>query len=255
MVRVIDAFSSQSAMGSNQSLSSAPLKDARAVQAKRLSCQYQNHDASSVLTAAIRHEFAGRIALVSSFGAESSVLLHMVSAIDPATPVIFLDTGKHFAQTLAYQRSLTQRLGLSDVRVVAPSSEAILLGDPEGDLHKRDPDACCALRKVRPLSGVLDGFDAWITGRKQFQGPTRANLPAFEASKTHVKVNPLISWSPEDVASYAARYQLPPHPLVAQGFTSIGCWPCTSATDGSDHARSGRWRGADKTECGIHTFG
>lgn len=205
-----------------------------------------------ILRFAIKEAFPGRIALVSSFGAESAALLHLVAEIDKATPVIFLDTQKHFAQTLSYRRKLAHGLGLTDIRDIRPSAEGLERRDPDGDLWKRDADACCTLRKVEPLADALSGFDAWITGRKQFHGGGRVNLPAFEASATHIKVNPLIRWTKDDVAAYAAANDLPPHPLVAQGYPSIGCWPCTHPVAAGEDVRAGRWRGAAKTECGIH---
>ncbi len=222
------------------------------LRARSLASRFSEDDASEILNHAINHEFAGRIALVSSFGAESAALLHLVSTIDRATPVIFLDTEKHFAQTLSYRKKLAARLGLTNVITVKPNAEAVAVRDEGGDLWKHDPDACCTLRKVEPLTDALKPFGAWITGRKQFHGAGRVNLPAFEANETHIKVNPLIRWSPEDVAAYAAASDLPPHPLVEQGYPSIGCWPCTHPVADGDDVRAGRWRGAAKTECGIH---
>ena len=225
------------------------------VLARRLAMRFSCSDASEILDHAINVEFAGRIALVSSFGAESASLLHMVAAINPETPVIFLDTQKHFAQTQSYRRKLTTELGLRNVIDVKPSEAAVGARDPDGNLWKRDTDACCTLRKVEPLKGALAPFDAWITGRKQFHGGGRVNLPAFEANTTHIKVNPLIRWSPDDVADYVEAHDLPAHPLVAQGYPSIGCWPCTHPVAAGDDVRAGRWRGAAKTECGIHVAG
>ena len=223
------------------------------LRARRLAMQFSASDAGDILRHAIENEFPGKIALVSSFGAESAALLHLVAEIEPTTPVIFLDTQKHFAQTLSYRKKLAKLLGLADIRDIHPGETEIDARDPEDDLWKRDPDACCTLRKVTPLKGALDGFDAWITGRKQFHGAGRVNLPAFEASGEHIKVNPLIRWTPEEVKSYAAAHDLPPHPLVEQGYPSIGCWPCTHPAAAGDDIRAGRWRGAAKTECGIHT--
>lgn len=226
--------------------------DDLALFARRLSMQHSCADAREILRVAIEEEFPGRIALVSSFGAESVALLHLAASIDKSIPVIFLETGKHFAQTISYRKKLATQLGLTDVRDIRPDESEIAEDDPSGDLWKRDADACCTLRKVRPLSGALDGFDAWITGRKQFHGGGRINLPAFEASPTHIKVNPLIRWRQDDVAAYVEEHDLPAHPLVAQGYPSIGCWPCTHPVADGDDMRSGRWRGAAKTECGIH---
>lgn len=231
--------------------SPAPANDERAARARRLAMKHSGDDALEILRVAIREEFPGRIALVSSFGAESAALLSLVAKIDPSIPVIFLDTGKHFAQTLSYRKKLASRLGLTDIRDIHPSTDDIAVRDSSGDLWKRNADACCTMRKVEPLTSALDDFDAWITGRKQFHGGGRVNLPAFEASSSHIKVNPLIRWSKPDIDAYFEAEDLPAHPLTAQGYPSIGCWPCTHPAS-SDDVRAGRWRGAAKTECGIH---
>ena len=227
----------------------------RALVARRLAAQFSGAGAKDILRHAIETAFPGRIALVSSFGAESAALLHLVSEIDAALPVIFLDTGKHFAQTLSYRKKLAKQFGLINVRDIVPDKEKLARRDPDGDLWKRDADACCKLRKVEPLREALEGFDAWITGRKQFHGGGRLHLPAFEASARHVKVNPLARWGQDDIDAYRAAHDLPPHPLVAQGYPSIGCWPCTHPVAAGEDIRAGRWRGAAKTECGIHGRG
>lgn len=224
----------------------------RELQARRLDARFAGADAQEILRHAIQEAFPGRIALVSSFGAESGVLLHLVAQIDRSLPVIFLETGKHFSQTLSYRAKLAKKLGLSDIRDVRPSKDEREKRDPDGDLWKRDADACCTLRKVEPLACALDSFGAWITGRKQFHGGGRIHLPAFEASETHIKVNPLARWSKDDIDAYMAAHDLPAHPLVAQGYPSIGCWPCTHPVALGEDPRAGRWRGAAKTECGIH---
>ena len=220
--------------------------------ARRLSAQFGGKEALEILDEAINRLFPGKIALVSSFGAESAALLKLVADVAPATPVIFLDTGKHFAQTLNYRNSLIRKLGLADVRNIHPQASDLEKADPKGNLWESDPDACCGIRKVRPLSGVLAGFDAWITGRKQFHGGGRAQLPVFEPSDQHIKVNPIVRWSKQDVEEYVATHELPAHPLIAQGYPSIGCWPCTHPASDENDPRAGRWRGAAKTECGIH---
>ncbi|MBI3198495.1 MAG: phosphoadenylyl-sulfate reductase [Rhodospirillales bacterium] len=207
---------------------------------------------AQVLTAALRDVFPGRIAVVSSFGAESAVLLHLVAALDPATPVLFVDTGRHFVETLEYRDRLVAHLGLSGLRSVGPTAEEVARLDADASRAVWDPDGCCAFRKVAPLERALVPFDAWITGRKRFQAATRADLPVFEADGVHIKVNPLASWSAADIADYVARHHLPPHPLAAQGFASIGCAPCTTAARFGEDQRAGRWRGFEKTECGIH---
>jgi len=205
-----------------------------------------------VLSAALREIFPGKVAVVSSFGAESAVLLHHVAAIEPATPVLFIDTGRHFTETLEYRDRLVARLGLSGVRSIGPSAEEVARLDADASRAVWDPDGCCAFRKTAPLDRALGSFDAWITGRKRFQVATRLDLPVFEVDGAHVKVNPLASWSAADIAAYVAQHDLPPHPLVAQGFASIGCEPCTSVVRFGEEMRAGRWRGFEKTECGIH---
>ncbi len=217
-----------------------------------LSMRHKDGDALEILRAAILDEFPDRIALVSSFGAESSVLLKLVSEIKPDIPVIFLDTQKHFAQTLNHRKKLAHHLGLTNVLDIQPNREELNREDHDGNLWRHDPDACCTLRKVRPLAETLKNYDAWITGRKQFHGGERMALPIFDAASPHIKVNPLVKWKPEDIDAYLEKYQLPAHPLVAQGYPSIGCWPCTHPVAKGGDVRDGRWRGAAKTECGIH---
>lgn len=231
----------------------APETDVGA-RARFLQARFGAAAAADILAASIE-AFRGRIALVSSFGAESAALLDLVASVDRRVPVIFIDTGKHFLQTLAYRKELARRLGLEDVRDVAPDAEERTREDARGDLWRRDVDACCTLRKVRPLARALAGFEAWISGRKQFHGGLRAALPAFEASAPFVKVNPLIRWSADDLRDYAERRSLPAHPLVADGYLSVGCWPCTHPVALGEGPRDGRWRGAAKTECGIHAAG
>jgi phosphoadenosine phosphosulfate reductase len=205
-----------------------------------------------ILSTALREVFSGRIAVVSSFGAEAAVLLHLVATIDPATPVLFVDTGRHFPETLDYRDRLAAHLGLSGVRSVGPTGQEVARLDADLSRAVWDPDGCCAFRKVAPLQRALAGYDAWISGRKRFQASTRFDLPVFEVDDSHVKVNPLASWSAADISTYVAEHRLPPHPLVAQGYLSIGCAPCTSIVARGEDLRSGRWRGFDKTECGIH---
>ncbi len=225
-----------------------PLHD----RADSLSRQYANAPAQEILQAAIEKEFTGKIALVSSFGAESVVLLHLVAQINPDIPVIFLDTEKHFAQTLNYRKKLGNLFGLTNLREIHPEKTTMEEHDPNGNLWRSDPDQCCTIRKVDPLTHVLKEFDSWITGRKQFHGGGRLQLPVFDPAAPHIKVNPIVTWTPEDVATYMKTHNLPQHPLVEKGYPSIGCWPCTHpVADGGD-VRDGRWRGAAKTECGIH---
>lgn len=219
----------------------------------RLNARYKHHSATSVLELALRDEELGRIALVSSFGAESVVLLHMISVMKPDTPVIFIDTEMLFAETITYQLDLIDRLDLRDVRRITPSPAALAAHDPDGLLNTVNKDACCDLRKTVPLQNALGNFDAWITGRKRFQGSTRATLDFFEnEADTRVKINPLAYWAPSDLQDYIINNRLPRHPLIAKGYPSIGCAPCTSPVKEGEDPRAGRWRGEDKTECGIH---
>ncbi|MBR0560195.1 phosphoadenylyl-sulfate reductase [Neokomagataea anthophila] len=198
-------------------------------------------------------EFRGRVAVISSFGAESAVLLDLVAQRDASIPVFFLDTQRHFAETLAYRHTLTQALSLQDVRVIGPSALQLQTRDPQDQLAAFDPDACCALRKVEPLDSVLPEFDLWLTGRKRSQAKTRAALPVVDVQPDgRVKINPLAGWGPERVEAVMRTRGLPRHPLVAQGYTSIGCAPCTRAIGEGEDARAGRWAGLAKTECGIH---
>ena len=208
----------------------------------------------ALLRAALTGPLAGRFAMVSSFGAESAVLLDMVATVDRRTPVIFLDTGKLFPETLAYRDTLVAWLGLEDVRSIRPEPEDLARHDPDGSLWQSEPDMCCHIRKTEPLDRALAGFVGWINGRKRFQGGTRASLPSLETDPVtgQLKLNPLAGWSLEDVRTYRRLRQLPLHPLVARGYPSIGCLPCTRPAAASEPVRAGRWWQLDKSECGIH---
>ncbi len=215
--------------------------------------RYRHHGAIAVLEHALKDPQVGRIALVSSFGAESVVLLHMISIMAPSTPVLFIDTEMLFPETIAYQSDVAHKLGLTDIRTIRPNRTMIAARDPEGLLHQTDPDACCAFRKTEPLERALGDFDAWITGRKRFQGQTRQTLEFFEAEgDLRIKVNPLAHWTRDDLQDYIINNRLPRHPLVAKGYPSIGCAPCTSPVKDGEDPRAGRWRGQEKEECGIH---
>lgn len=204
------------------------------------------------LLAAMIEEFKERLCVVSSFGGESAVLLHMLAQVDPTVPVIFLNTGKLFGETLRYRDRLQETLGLTDVRALAPHPEDVKRLDPDGALWSRDPDKCCALRKVWPLQRALEPFDAEVTGRKRFQTRARTALSTIELVDGRFKINPLASWRREDLMRYLEAHHLPHHPLTADGYLSIGCMPCTERVrDGGDY-RSGRWAGLEKEECGIH---
>lgn len=220
-----------------------------------LNARYRHHAAADVLETALTDPMLGSAALVSSFGAEAVVLLHMVSVIDRTTPVLFADTGMLFEETLSYQRAVADRLNLTDVRRISPEPAELLVRDTDTVLHVADTKACCTLRKTEPLENALSDFDTWITGRKRFQGGARTDLQLFEAAGRRIKVNPLAFWSRDDVHDYMTNNRLPRHPLVSKGFTSLGCIPCTTPTAPDEDPRAGRWRGEDRTECGIHLGG
>ena len=224
--------------------------------ASRLNQRYRHHAATEVLRRAVNDPDLGRVALVSSFGAESVVLLHMVSVAAPGLPVLFIDTQMLFPETLDYQHEVAAKLGLTDVRIIRASDHEVARHDPDATLHLRDPDTCCDFRKTVPLERALSDFDAWITGRKRFQGGEREALEFFEAEPpARLRINPLAHWRSTDVQDYMAENNLPRHPLVARGYASIGCAPCTSPVNPGEDPRAGRWRGSAKSECGIHFIG
>ncbi|MDT8856094.1 phosphoadenylyl-sulfate reductase [Paracoccaceae bacterium Fryx2] len=227
--------------------------DPVAARVEGLNARYRHHAATAVLEHALHDPQVGRIALVSSFGAESVVLLHLLSVIDRATPVLFIDTHMLFPETLSYQAELAEKLQLSDIRTIHAAPARLALEDPDDTLHQFNTDACCAVRKTEPLERALSGFDAWITGRKRYQGQTRQSIDFFEADgERRIKVNPLAHWGREDLEEYMVNNRLPRHPLVARGYPSIGCAPCTSPVAAGEDPRAGRWRNSAKTECGIH---
>lgn len=225
-----------------------PLKEL----AERRNILHRKSDAQTVLKHALEDVQIGPVALVSSFGAESVVLLHMIAQIDKTTPIIFLDTEMLFPETLTYQCEVAAHLELTDIRIIGPDRNEVLVEDVDGILHQADTDACCDLRKTRPLKRALQDFGGWITGRKRFQGGQRTQLPLFEMEDRKIKINPLANWTPQDIAAYMDQHDLPRHPLVAQGYPSIGCMPCTTRVSAHEDPRAGRWRNSDKTECGIH---
>jgi phosphoadenosine phosphosulfate reductase len=222
------------------------------VAADALNARFSGVRTVEMLQQLLRSIIPGRVSVVSSFGAESAVLLHLVARADAATPVIFVDTGKMFPETLAYRDALVERLALTNLRVVGPDAGVLAARDDTGLRWSYDPDGCCEIRKVRPLRQALVGVDAWISGRKAFQSSTRAALPLFEIEDARLKINPLAGWSKDDLDTYFKAHDLPRHPLEAQGYASIGCMPCTSVVRPGEDPRAGRWRGWDKVECGIH---
>jgi len=230
--------------------------DSRAIQRRDiagLNALLSNAGPEEVIAAALRTAGPGRFAVVSSFGAESAVLLAAMAEIDPAIPVLFVDTGYHFSETLTYRDQLQARLRLTNIRSLTPDGAETAAEDPESDLFLRYPDACCALRKVRPLGRALDGFDAWANGRKRYQSTGRGSIPIVEADGARLKFNPLANLSRADIVGRFRALGLPFHPLEKFGFASIGCMPCTSRVQPGEDPRAGRWRGRGKVECGIHT--
>jgi phosphoadenosine phosphosulfate reductase len=228
-------------------------KSEQTLRAEELSARYEGMRAQDILRDAIHNQFAGSITLSSSFGADSAVLLHMIAQIDPAFPVLFLDTDRHFFQTLQYRDELAKRVGLTNIINLKADETEAAAEDAKGVLWRDNPDQCCDLRKVRPLERFMQDYGAWISGRKRQQSATRANLPIVEWDGKHFKVNPLAAWSAADIEAYFKAHDLPPHPLVEQGFPSIGCFTCTKPVAKGQDARSGRWAGTDKVECGIHS--
>ncbi len=221
-----------------------------AADVERLTARYDGVSTADMLRDLLTGELKGRVAAVSSFGAESAVLLHQVAQVDTGVPVIFVNTQKMFGETLAYRDTLAESLGFTDLRVFRPDPYLLAQKDKTSLRWSYDPDGCCDLRKVEPLRRALAPFDAWISGRKGFG--TRAGLPRFEIDEGRLKINPLADWSKPELDAYFADHELPRHPLEAQGYASIGCMPCTSIVQPGEDPRAGRWRGWDKVECGIH---
>ena len=231
-----------------------PILFGDAESAARLGAKFARMDTPELMRLAIEDLFPGRIALVSSFGADSAVLLHMVAQIDKTTPVLFIDTRVLFAETLSYRDELVTHLGLSNVITLGPKQALLAVEDPENFLWASNPGRCCEIRKVLPLAEALEGFDAWISGRKRFQSHTRGALALFEEEGGRVKVNPLAHWQAVEIRDYLETFDLPRHPLVAKNYFSIGCIPCTSSVKPGEDPRAGRWRGSGKVECGLHTL-
>jgi len=193
-----------------------------------------------------------KVAVTSSFGAESAVLLDLVAQVNPNAPVLFVDTGKLFAETLAYRDHLAGHFGLTDVRTLIAPELLVANSDPVGTLFESDPDACCHVRKVMPYAQALADFDVLIGGRKRHHGSLRSDIETAERAGSHIKVNPLAHYSVADIEAVFEGKSLPRHPLVTEGYRSIGCAPCTNTACASNGARAGRWTGSTKTECGIH---
>jgi phosphoadenosine phosphosulfate reductase len=225
----------------------------RALGIVALNGMFDEMDAVGVLRYAVSDVLPGDLAIVSSFGADSAVLLHIVAQVDPSMPVYFLETGKHFPETLAYVETLKKHLGLINIHAIHPNVEDVKRFDPEGTLWETDPDSCCHIRKTEPLEPITLQYGGWVTGRKRFQTVERGVLPHFElTSDDRIKVNPLAYFTDADVNQYKIDHGLPEHPLFSQGYKSIGCAPCTSVVAEGEDPRAGRWRGLNKKECGIH---
>ncbi|NMG39444.1 phosphoadenylyl-sulfate reductase [Chelativorans sp. ZYF759] len=224
-------------------------------EAAALEAAYGTLDPRELVVLATNRFRPGELAVVSSFGADSAVLLHMIAEFDRDLPVLFLDTGKHFEETHDYRDALVDDLGLRDLRIIAPLAERLDRDDPAGLLHTRDAEGCCAIRKVEPMQRAVRPFRAWFTGRKRFQASTREKMPVFEAVGPRIRINPLAAWGADEIAAYMDEHGLRQNPLVAYGYLSIGCFPCTQPVAVGSDPRSGRWAGQAKTECGIHLPG
>ncbi|WND01524.1 phosphoadenylyl-sulfate reductase [Temperatibacter marinus] len=207
---------------------------------------------SLVLLSESFSRYGNEFAVVSSFGSESVVLLHLVSQVAKNIPVLFLDTGKLFGETKRYRDTLIERLGLQKVITITPESEQVKSEDPHGILWNENHNRCCFIRKVVPFREALIPYKAWASGRKRYQTLERSSLPSVQEEDGKVKVNPLAGWTKEQIDQYIETHRLPQHPLVADGFKSIGCMTCTDLPTNDQDDRSGRWAGSEKTECGIH---
>jgi phosphoadenosine phosphosulfate reductase len=220
---------------------------------RRLREAYGGQGGVALIRAVAAGEFPGRAAVASSFGSESAVLLALVAEVDPAIPVLFLETGMLFPETLDYVATLERRLGLTDVRRLRPDPALLAQADPDDDLWAADADKCCYVRKVRPFRQALRGFDCWIAGLKRAQGGARGDVEPIELEEGQIKLNPLALWSADDIERAFVARGLPRHPLALRGYRSIGCIPCTRMTRPGEDPRAGRWDGRGKTECGIHS--
>ena len=220
--------------------------------ADALNARFVGIDSLSMLRVLFAEGLLGRTAVVSSFGTESAVLLHLIAEASRQVPVIFVDTLKMFPETLAYRDELVRRFGFAHSWTVEPDPVVLAAKDEAGLRWSYDPDGCCDIRKVEPLRRAKQGLDSWISGRKAFQSQTRQNIARFEVEDGRLKVNPLGDWVKADLEAYFAEHDLPRHPLEAEGYPSIGCQPCTSKVLAGEDPRAGRWRGWDKVECGIH---
>lgn len=228
------------------------MNEAPEILAARLNKRLAQASPADVIEAAIAAMPQGRLAVVSSFGTESAVLLKYVADTDRGLPILFLDTGLLFKETLDYRDELVSFLGLTDVRTLQPQFDLIERRDPDGDLWSYDTESCCHIRKVRPLSDALGGFDGWVNGRKRFHGDRRSDLRHVESEGRLLKFNPLAAMTQAALDAVFKQAKLPRHPLETLGYSSVGCMPCTSRTKPGEGKRAGRWRNSGRTECGIH---
>lgn len=220
--------------------------------ADALNERFKGVETSTMLKTLFDERKLGEVAVVSSFGTESAVLLHLIASVDRTIPVTFVDTLKMFPETLEYRETLIKSLGIKNSNIVQPHESVLADKDANGLRWSFDPDGCCEIRKVEPLKRAKSGLDSWISGRKAFQSVTRNNIPRFEIADGLLKINPLGDWIKDDLEAYFEEHDLPRHPLEEQGYLSVGCAPCTSKVLPGEDPRAGRWRGWDKTECGIH---
>lgn len=219
----------------------------------QLMADYGHLSGRDLLAAMIEKEFKGKIAISSSFGAEAAVLLQLVSEVDKSTPVLFIDTGQLFEETVNYKETLQEHMGLKNIITVGPNPVHLEHVDADGTLCQRDTDYCCHIRKVLPFEESLETYDAWVSGRKRFQNATRSTLDPIELDNDgRFKINPLYDWDYDRIVTMFKDLNLPRHPLVEKGYPSIGCAPCTRAVKPGEDPRAGRWSGQSKTECGIH---
>lgn len=231
----------------------------------RLQTYYSHLEAIPLLKAMMLDEFAGKIGMVSSFGSGSALLLSMVAEVDASIPVMFLETEKHFPETLEYVERLKEKLKLTNVQMLHPDPKLLANTDKSGELWKTQPNRCCWVRKVEPLQRALNesSIEALITGRKRYQTEQRSEMQTIELNEDgRFRINPLAHWTKEMIKEEFKARELPEHPLVEKGYLSIGCAPCTRVVKEGEDERAGRWAhtaelpgGEQKVECGIHIEG
>jgi phosphoadenosine phosphosulfate reductase len=223
-----------------------------------LNLSFEDAEPIDVVEWALLKSGIERIAIASAFQTEGTAVMHMATQIKPDIPVLFLETGYQFAETLAFKQRMTERLGLNVVDLVGEHTVQQQAETFGARLYERDPEKCCELNKVRPMFEALRGFDAWMTALRRDSSPTRADSPfldqyEIETGRWMVKINPVANWSQQDTYRYLKDNELPRNPLYDLGYSSIGCAPCTRMRFAGEPERSGRWAGKPKWECGIHT--